>query len=164
MNSTFKKLLINVNYFYSILVTNILQQQNENLLKEISKQRNMFHFKDILQTFEKINPSKNEKGQDKYTPLKNFINIIEKILPEEEILKMKSNDILNKDTEVTRSGTKIEKNICTICSDSIIDTHILPCEHTICRNCLFRYLSENKVCPYCRVEIKGIKEDPNFKI
>ena len=164
INSTFKKLLINVNYFYSILVTNILQQQNENLLKEISKQRNMFHFKDILQTFEKINPSKNEKGQDKYTPLKNFINIIEKILPEEEILKMKSNDILNKDTEVTRSGTKIEKNICTICSDSIIDTHILPCEHTICRNCLFRYLSENKVCPYCRVEIKGIKEDPNFKI
>ena len=164
INATFKKLLININYFYSTLVTNILEQKNDNLLKEISKRRNMFHFKDILQTFEKINPSKNEKEQDKYIALKNFINIIEKICPEEEILKMNNNDLLNQDTEVTRSGTKIEKNICTICSDSIVDTHILPCEHSICRNCLFHYLSENKVCPYCRVEIKGIKEDPNFKV
>ena len=164
INLTFKKLLINVNYFYSIILNNIIQQKNEDLLKEISKQRNIFHFKDILETFEKINPSKNEKELDKYLDLKNFINIIEKLIPEEETIKLNNINILNQNKEVTRSGTKIEKNICPICADSIIDTHILPCEHSICRNCLFHNLSENKVCPYCRVEIKGIKEDPNFKI
>ena len=55
-------------------------------------------------------------------------------------------------------------NLCPICSDSTIDTHIMPCGHEICRNCLYQYLFEKKVCPFCRVEIKGIKEDLNFKI
>ena len=59
---------------------------------------------------------------------------------------------------------RLKKNLCSICADSVIDTHLLPCGHSLCRNCLFQYLSENKVCPFCRVEIKGIKEDPNFKI
>ena len=51
-----------------------------------------------------------------------------------------------------------EKNMCPICIDSIIDTHILPCEHEICRNCFLQCLSGNKVCPFCRTEIQGIKE------
>ena len=164
INPTYKKLLNNINIFYSILINNIIGQKNDNLLIEISKQRNLYHFKDILKIFEKFNPQENEKEKGKYMVLKTFIDKIEKIIPEEKTIKLNNNDIENNGAEVTRSGNKVEKNICPICADSVIDTHILPCEHSICRNCLFHYLSENKVCPFCRVEIKGIKEDPNFKI
>ena len=163
-NIHYKKLLTNINIFYRILICNIMKQKNDNLLKEISKQRNMFHLKDILQILEKFNPPKDDKQKDKYSVLKSFIDMLETIIPEEETLKSINNFTSNNGTEVTRSGTKIEQNICPICADSIIDTHLLPCEHSICRNCLFHYLSENKICPFCRVEIKGIKEDPNFKI
>ena len=65
---------------------------------------------------------------------------------------------------MTKSGRIIEINKCHLCSDTDIDTHLIPCDHSLCRNCLIRCLSEKKVCPFCRVEIKGIKEDPNFKI
>ena len=92
-----------------------------------------------------------------------FIDTMEKIYPEEELLKL-NNEASKASIELTKSGNKIEKNICTICADSIIDTHILPCEHFICKNCLLHYLSEKKICPFCRVEIKGIKEDPYFKV
>ena len=96
--------------------------------------------------------------------LNNFIENLENLVPEEQTEKLIVYKI-NNGIEVTGSGNKInDKNICLICADSVIDTHILPCEHQICRNCLLQYLSENKVCPFCRIEIKGIKEDPNFKI
>ena len=86
---------------------------------------------------------------------------MEKLVPEEEvIIKI---DIDN-NKEMTKSGRIIEINLCNICSDNKIDTHLMPCEHSLCRTCLFQCLSENKVCPYCRAVIKGIKEDPNFKI
>ena len=92
---------------------------------------------------------------------------MEKIITEEELLKLdKDNDDKN-NIEVTKSGNKIEKNICFLCADSVMDIHLLPCEHSICKNCLLSYLSENKekkLCPFCRAEIKGIKEDPNFKV
>jgi len=65
---------------------------------------------------------------------------------------------------MTKSGNKIDNNLCSICADSAIDTHLMPCEHSLCRNCFFQCLSENKTCPFCRVEIKGIKEEPDFKI
>ena len=163
-NVHYKKLLTNINIFYDILIGNILKQKNDNLLKEISRQRNIFHFKDILQILQKFNPPKNEKQKDKFIVFQSFIDILERIIPEEETLKSINSITINNGTESTRSGTKIDNNICPICADSIIDTHILPCEHSLCRNCLFQYLSENKICPFCRVEIKGIKEDPNFKI
>ena len=60
----------------------------------------MFHFKDILQTFEKINPSKNGE-EDRYFVLKNFINVIEKILPEEEIIKLNNNSSLLNNLKAT---------------------------------------------------------------
>ena len=90
--------------------------------------------------------------------LKNFIEKLQDIIPEEKTIKLININIIK------GSETKIEKNICLICADSVIDTHILPCEHAICRNCLFQNLSESKLCPFCRKEIKGIKEDPNFKV
>ena len=162
-SDAYKTLLISINSFYVVLINNILNLKDDNLLKEIAKQRNLFHFKEILNFLEKYNPLKIDKSEDPYLILKSFIEMLEKIVPEEETIK--SININNENSkEITLSEIKTEKNICTICTDSIIDTHILPCEHSICRNCLIHYLSENKVCPFCRIKIEGNKEDPNFKI
>ena len=109
--------------------------------------------KEILEVFEKIIPSQNELQKEKYKKMKEFIEKLE----EENI---KNNDGI----DITKSEAKNESNICSICADSIIDTHLLPCGHSLCRNCLFHYLSNNKICPFCRIKIDGIKEDPNLKI
>ena len=84
----------------------------------------------------------------------------EEILPEEETIKLNNINNYNISSEIKLD----DKNLCPICIDSEIDTHILPCEHEICRNCFFECLSGNKICPFCRVKIQGIKEDSNFKI
>ena len=89
-----------------------------------------------------------------------FVLNLEKIIPEEQVIKL-----ININTTAEKSELNIdEKNICSICADSTIDTHIIPCEHAICRNCFYQCLSGNKACPFCRVLIQGIKEDKNFKI
>ena len=159
-NIPYKKLFNEVNNFYNIIITNIIKQENQDILKKISKQRNIFHFKEILLILEKFNPVKDEKN-DRYKYFKDFIEQLEKLVPEEEIKDKIDIDI---DKEITRSGNKIDNNLCIICADSSIDTHLIPCDHSLCKNCLFQCLSENKTCPFCRVEIKGIKEDPDFKI
>ena len=161
-NDAYRGLITSINSFYTVLINNILNQKDDNLLKEIAKQRNAFHLKDILNFCEKYNPLKNNNTEDPYSIFKSFIEMLEKIVPEEETVKFININVNGKCT--TLSGTKSKKNICHICADSIIDTHLLPCEHSICRNCLIHYLSENKVCPFCRITIEGIKEDPNFKI
>ena len=164
INYLYIKLLNSINKFYCTIFDNIRNQNNDELLKEISRKRNMFHFKDIFNILEKFKPATNEEEKNYCDIFKSFIDLIEKMIPEENTIKSIDIELMNNITETTKSGNKIEKNLCLICADSVIDTHILPCEHSICRNCLFQYLSENKVCPFCRVEIKGIKEDPNFKI
>ena len=161
-NISYKNLLNEVNKFYKIIISNIMKQNNQDILKEISKQRNILHLKEILQILQKFNPIKNEEDDKfKYKYFFDFIIQLEKLVPEAEV-KTKI-DIAN-NNEMTNSGNKIENNLCSICADSAIDTHLVPCDHSLCRNCLFQCLSENKTCPFCRVEIKGIKEDPNFKI
>ena len=160
INDKFYKLLMDcVLLFYDTLIFNFLNQKDDNLLKEIAKQRNVFHFKDILKFYEKYNPFKNNNTEDPYLNFKSFIEMLEKIVPEEETININENE-----KEIILNGKKIDKNICPICKDSTTDTHIMPCEHSICRNCLVHCLSENLVCPFCRIQIEGIKEDPNFKI
>jgi hypothetical protein len=159
-NIPYKNLLNELNNFYNIIISNIIEQKNQDILKEISKQRNILHFKEILLILEKFNPIKDEKDE-RYKYFKDFIEQLEKLVPEEEVQTKIDIDI---DKEMTKSGNKIEDKLCNICADSVIDTHIIPCDHSLCRNCLFQCLSENKTCPFCRVEIKGIKEDPDFKI
>ena len=159
-NISYKNLLNEVNNFYNIIISNIIKQNNQDILKEISKQRNNLYFKEILQILEKFNPIKNERD-NKYKYFKDFIEKLEMLVPKEEV---KTKIDIDNDKQMTNSGNKIENNLCNICADSIIDTHLIPCDHSLCRNCLFQCLSENKTCPFCRVEIKGIKEDPNFKI
>ena len=127
---------------------------DENLLKEISKLRNIIHLKETLEIFEKFNRPKKEND---YKSMKDFIVKLEQIVPEEEIIK---NNYIKEKNDKNESNN----NICPICSDSIIDSHLIPCDHAICRNCFYQHLFENKFCPFCRIEIKGIKEDQNFKI
>ena len=112
-----------------------------------------------MKFYEKYNPFKNNNTEDPYLNFKSFIEMLEKIVPEEETININENE-----KEIILNGKKIDKNICPICKDSTTDTHIMPCEHSICRNCLVHCLSENLVCPFCRIQIEGIKEDPNFKI
>ena len=159
-NESYKNLLNEVNEFYNIIISNIVNQNDQDILKEISKKRNILHFKEILQILESFNPVKDEKD-DKYKYFKDFIEQLEKLVPEEEVINKIDFD---NNKEMTKSGRIIEINLCNICSASVIDTHLVPCNHPLCRNCLIRHLSENKNCPFCRAEIKGIKEDPNFKI
>ena len=156
----YKELLNEVNNFYNIIISNIIKQNNQDLLKKISKQRNILHFKEILLILEKFNPVKDEKD-DRYKYFKDFIEQLEKLVPEEDV---KTKIDIDNDKEMIKSGNKIDNNLCSICADSAIDTHLIPCEHSLCRNCFFQCLSENKTCPFCRVEIKGIKEEPDFKI
>ena len=157
-NLSYKIMLSEVNKFYNVIISNIIKQKNEDILKEISKQRKILHFKEILQVLQLFNPVKDEKD-NRYKYFKHFIEKLEKLVPEEEVKEK-----IDIDKGMTKSGTKIENNLCCICADSAIDTHLIPCDHSLCKNCLFQCISENKACPFCRVEIKGIKEDPNFKI
>ena len=159
-NRHYKNLLNKVNEFYNIIISNIVNQNDQDILKEISKQRNILQFKEILQNLERFNPVKNEQD-DKYKYFKDFIEQLEKLVPEEEVINKIDFD---NNKEMTKSGRIIEINLCNICSDSVINTHLIPCDHSLCRTCFFQCLSENKSCPFCRAEIKGIKEDPNFKI
>ena len=148
--------------FYIILIKNITQlnssnnKEKENILIEIAKKRNILHLKEILQIYEKY-----KEKDEKLKYFNDFIIELEKLVPENETINSIGNNNSNNSNENT---TIKDKNICTICDDSVVDTHILPCEHDMCRNCFFRCLSGNKLCPFCRVNIKGIKEDNNFKI
>ena len=182
ITKSYKKLLDTILNFYNILIENIskLNSENkENILKEISKIRNLLHLKDILEIYQKYDNDNNKKEVKneinnneghkiinvkinkqniKLKCFDDFVINLEKLIPENETIKEISSNNL-----IENSSMK-DKNICTICADSVIDTHIIPCEHAICRNCFYQCLSGNKACPFCRVDIKGIKEDNNFKI
>ena len=160
INGVYKKLLSKISSFYKTIIEKILEQKNDTFLKELSKHRNIYHFGDIFKIFEKYNAPIS-------SILNEFLSKMEKIITEEELLKLSKEFDDKNNIEVTKSGNKIEKNICFLCADSVMDIHLLPCEHSICKNCLLHYLSESKekkLCPFCRAEIKGIKEDPNFKV
>ena len=178
MNS-YKKLHVKILKFYKVIFNIINNLKDENILKEISKRRNIYHLKEIGECFNKLNEQKDQKNEENKNKtitvsnlIKNnnektdtkyyndFVSYLEELIPEKDIFKL-----INVNNTPGNSAVKTEeKNLCSICADSTIDTHILPCEHSICRNCFYQCLSGNKACPFCRVQIQGIKEDKNFKI
>ena len=178
MNS-YKKLHVKILKFYKVIFNIINNLKDENILKEISKRRNIYHLKEIGECFNKLSEQKDQKNEENKNKtitvsnlIKNnnektdtkyyndFVSYLEELIPEKDIFKL-----INVNNTPGNSAVKTEeKNLCSICADSTIDTHILPCEHSICRNCFYQCLSGNKACPFCRVQIQGIKEDKNFKI
>ena len=150
---SYKKLINTIINFYTIIFKNISLINNENIMKELSKRRNVYHLKEIGQCFNKI--IELEKGKNKNNKMKDynsFMLSLKKIIPEKEVIKLIDN---NNDKSFENN------NLCPICVDSAVNTHLLPCNHLICRNCYLQCLSGNKLCPFCRNEIKGIKEDKN---
>ena len=149
--------------FYCNMFKNITSINKENIMKELSRRRNIYHLKEIGQCFNKLKDRNNNVKNNFCNYLKNFndfVKYLDSLVSENETKKLISNVNSPRNSGIQSK----DKNLCPICSDSVIDTHILPCDHSICRNCLLRMISGNKVCPFCRTEIKGIKEDKNFHI
>ena len=103
----------------------------------------------------------------KYKDIIDLINNIltpyfEKLCPEEETRNLNEID--------TNSIEENERNLCPIClsDDNSNFVHINDCGHEIHLECLKQQLQSrsfnSKKCPLCRRRIKGIKEDPNFKV
>ena len=161
---SYKKLIEVILQFYTNIFNNISKLNQEDIMKELAKRRNLYHLKEISEIFNKLyelkEGEKTTRNNEITKYFDNFLLNLEKLVPEEQTTKL-----INMKDSNRNSETKVdEKNLCPICADGIIDTHIIPCDHSICRNCFFQCLSGKKVCPFCRVEIQGIKEDKNFKI
>ena len=168
--NSYKKLQEKILKFLNTIFKNISTINDDKILKEIAKRRNIYHLKEISECFDKLCGQKKPENNINNIKIINLINdsklynkfieYLEKLVPEKETTKL----INTGETPGNSALKSEEKNLCPICADSVIDTHIIPCEHSICRNCLFQCLSGNKACPFCRVQIQGIKEDKNYKI
>ena len=171
----YKKVLQSILEFYNTIFKNITALNDTDILKGISKRRNLYHLKEISNCLRNFLEIKNQDNSDIEIKTKSKLNVnvenniiyyddflekLEKIVKEEETIKsININEIAgNSDLKSSRN------NICPICIDSTVDTHMLPCGHSICRNCFFQCLSVNKSCPFCRAKIQGIEEDRNLII
>ena len=54
-----------------------------------------------------------------------------------------------------------DSNLCPICLDKESDVHASPCDHMFCFTCI-KKLNDRR-CPICRKNMKGVKEHPEFK-
>ena len=151
---TYKKLIITILTFYTTIFKNISLINKENIMKELSKRRNVYHFKDIGNFLNNYNELKKDKYiNDKIKYFNDFLTSLEIIIPEKDTIKLNNN---NNDESLENN------NLCPICVDSVANAHLLPCQHLICKNCYLQCLSGNKLCPFCRIKIKGIKEDKKY--
>ena len=155
LDSSYKKLINTILKFYTIIFKNISILNKENIMKELSRRRNIYHLKDIGKFFNIINELKKDKiSNDKLIYFNSFLISLEAIIPEKDVIKLINNNNDDKSFE--------NNNLCPICFDSVVDTHLLPCEHLICRNCYLQYISMKKLCPFCRIKIEGTKENKNL--
>ncbi|KAK8839922.1 hypothetical protein M9Y10_031636 [Tritrichomonas musculus] len=51
---------------------------------------------------------------------------------------------------VQRVNCSSDDNICGICYETPVNTIILPCGHTICKQCAYKWFEEATECPFCR--------------
>ena len=119
--------------------------------------------------FEKMKLSlKNYFGYDK--KYKDIIDLIDNILTPYFENLCKEEETKNLNEIDTNSIEENERNLCPIClsDDKTNFVHINDCGHEIHLECLKKQLQSHsfssKKCPFCRRRIKGIKEDPNFKV
>ena len=159
---SYKIIITTILYFYNTIFDNIQNYlKNDNIIKEFSKRRNLYHLKEIKEYFNSFkNQIEENKIDNEIKYFNNFVSYLEEILPEEQTFQL-----FNINKPPINSEINLDyQNLCPICFFSKIDTHILPCGHEICRNCFFQCLSGNKICPFCRKKINGIKEDTNLII
>jgi hypothetical protein len=53
--------------------------------------------------------------------------------------------------EETLLRSEIEEDFtCSICQDLLLNTHMLECSHSFCKDCLMMWLIKKKQCPVCR--------------
>ncbi|VEL09594.1 unnamed protein product [Protopolystoma xenopodis] len=50
--------------------------------------------------------------------------------------------------------------LCKICAENDKDVRLEPCGHLLCKSCLIncQYLVNGQMCPFCRLEIKGVED------
>ena len=153
LEDSYNKLIKTILTFYNIIFKNISLINKENIKKELSKRRNIYHLKDIGKCLNNIiRPKKEKKINDKIKYFNSFLISLEKIIPEKDVINLNNND---------DSKSFGNNNLCPICFDSAANNHLLPCKHLICKNCYLQCISGNKLCPFCRIKIKGTKEDKN---
>lgn len=51
---------------------------------------------------------------------------------------------------VQRVNCSMDDETCGICYELPVNTIILPCGHTICKNCAIKWFEESTECPFCR--------------
>jgi superfamily II DNA or RNA helicase len=80
------------------------------------------------------------------------------ILDEDKELKLKNINIKitnqqNKITDLTERMKSLNTNNCIICMDTVKNPVLLDCTHLYCGSCIFKWVKDNKNCPYCRTPI-----------
>lgn len=67
-------------------------------------------------------------------------------------------------SDINKVSTKVELPIttmnCGICLDNVNEPRKLLCDHVYCDGCISTWLSKNKTCPSCRVDLEdALKEN-----
>ena len=88
---------------------------------------------------------------------KTYINN-QDILEEDKELKIKNinikiNNQQNKINDLTERMKSLNTNNCIICMDTVKNPVLLDCTHLYCGSCIFKWVKDNKNCPYCRTPI-----------
>ena len=119
------------------------ENENENNLNfNIQQNINMVNFNlNLINNLLNNNPYQNVGNSDNYESLSQL----------DMDVKKEGLDI-NKVSEIIDSTE--EKN-CPICFEDFQDTTLrkLKCSHIFCQECLVEWLSENKKCPVCMIEL-----------
>ena len=119
------------------------EDENENNLNfNIQQNINMVNFNlNLINNLLNNNPYQNVGNSDNYESLSQL----------DMDVKKEGLDI-NKVSKIIDSTN--EKN-CPICFDEFQDTTLrkLKCSHIFCQECLVEWLSENKKCPVCMIEL-----------
>lgn len=61
----------------------------------------------------------------------------------------------NKINDLTERIKSLSTNNCAICMDIVKNPVMLECTHLYCGDCIFRWVKNNKNCPYCRSMINS---------
>lgn len=61
----------------------------------------------------------------------------------------------NKINDLTERIKSVSTNNCAICMDIVKNPVMLECTHLYCGNCIFKWVKNNKNCPYCRTNINS---------